>query len=224
MKPQLPFPLLDAPEALASCNGWTVEVYRDLLALQAGAVSHEALDAKYLYRQAILTLDLTGFTIHAMKDRPLDALLRILDAQKVCVPILHEYGATLVRAFADNLVGLFGEPGAAVEAAFEMHRRIALFNESPHAREKPAQACIGIGYGDVYRIGPNLAMGDEMNRASRLGEDIARSNETLVTSNVYLALRQRPGFVFEPLASDDQLFPYYRASPGSRGATHGALR
>ena len=33
-KPPLPFPLLDAPEALANCNGWTEEVYRDLMALQ----------------------------------------------------------------------------------------------------------------------------------------------------------------------------------------------
>jgi hypothetical protein len=55
-------------------------------------------------------------------------------------------------------------------------------------------------------------MGDEMNRAAKLGEDIARGNETLVTSNVYFALRQRPDVVFEQLASDDQLFAYYRAS------------
>ena len=56
MKAKLPFPLLDTPSVLASCDGWTEEVYRDLLALQQGSVTHEALDAKYLYRRAILTL------------------------------------------------------------------------------------------------------------------------------------------------------------------------
>ena len=75
-----------------------------------------------------------------------------------------------------------------------------------------ALACIGIGYGDVYAIGPNLSMGDEMNRASKLGEDTARGNETLVTPNVYQALRDRVNVRFEEIASDDQLFPYYRAS------------
>ena len=65
----------------------------------------------------------------------------------------------------------------------------------------------------MYAIGPNLAMGDEMNRASRLGEDTARGNETLVTSNAYFALRSRSDVQFEQLASDDQLFPYYRALP-----------
>lgn len=213
MKQKLSFPLLDAPADLARCNGWTEEVYRDLLALQGGAISYEALDAKYLRKRAILTLDLTGFTVQAMKGRQLSALLRVLDAQKVCIPVLHEHGALLVRAFADDLVGLFEDPGQAIDAAFEIHRRVAAFNHSEHASEKPALACIGIGYGDVYAIGPNLAMGDEMNRASKLGEDTARGNETLVTSNVYFALRNRSDVLFEQLASDDQLFPYYRASP-----------
>lgn len=212
MDAPLPFPLLDEPESLAHCQGWTEEVYRDLLALRRGELSHEHLDAKYLYRQAILTLDFTGFTVHAMKGRPLDALLRILDAQRVCVPALWHHRATLVRAFADDLVGLFDDPAHALDAAFEIHRRIALFNQSAHASERPAQACIGIGWGEVYRIGPNLAMGDEMNRASKLGEDTARGNETLVTANVYFALRGRTDVEFEQLASDDQLFPYYRAT------------
>jgi class 3 adenylate cyclase len=158
-------------------------------------------------------LDLTGFTVQAMRGRQLNALLRILDAQKVCIPVLHEHGALLVRAFADDLVGLFEDPGQAIDAAFEIHRRVTAFNHSEHASEMPALACIGIGYGDVYAIGPNLAMGDEMNRASKLGEDTARGSETLVTSNVYSALRNRSDVLFEQLASDDQLFPYYRASP-----------
>lgn len=144
-EPRFPFPLLDAPEALANCNGWSEEVYRDLMALQQGSRSHEALDRKYLYRKAILTLDCTGFTLQAMNGRQAHALLRILDAQRVCVPVLHEHDATLVRAFADDLVGLFDEPGQALDAAFEIHRRIALFNHSTHPSEKPAQACIGIG-------------------------------------------------------------------------------
>lgn len=210
---KLPFPLLDSPERLARCNGWTEEVYRDLMALRAGAVTYETLDAKYLCKRAILTLDLTGFTVAAMRGRGLDALLRILDAQQVCVPVFHEHDALLVRAFADDLVALFEEPGQALAAAFEIHRRVQEFNHSGQAAEKPALACIGVGYGDVYAIGPNLAMGDEMNRASKLGEDIARGNETLVTSNVYFALRHRPDILFEQLASDDQLFPYFRASP-----------
>jgi len=165
-----------------------------------------------LYRKAILALDLTGFTVQAMKAAQLRSLLHILDAQKVCIPVLYEQRATLVRAFADALVGLFDDPVRAVDAAFEIHWRIAAFNHSGFASDSPPLACIVIGYGDVYRIGPNLATADEVNRAAKLGGDIARGNETLVTLNGYVALRHRTDARFEQLAADDPLFPYYRAS------------
>ena len=212
MRDALPFALLDDPEQLATYDGWSADFYRDLLDFQAGRMSHAELDARYLYRTTILTLDMTGFTTSCFEGRQVEAFLRILNAQKVCIPVLHEFDATLVRAFADDLVALFDAPGKALDAAQEIHRRIELFNASGLATERPAYCSIGIGFGDVYRIGPNLSMGDEMNRAAKLGEDIARGNETLVTTNVYLALRNRSDVLFEQLASDDQLFPYYRAT------------
>jgi hypothetical protein len=147
-----------------------------------------------------------------MKAPQLRSLLHILDAQKVCIPVLYEQGATPVRAFADALVGLFDDPARGVDAACEIHWRIAVFNHSGFASDSPPLACIIIGYRDAYRIGPNLATADEMNRAAKLGEDIARGNETLVTANVYVALRHRTDARFEQLAADDPLFPYYRAS------------
>jgi class 3 adenylate cyclase len=74
---------------------------------------------------------------------------------------------------------------------------------------------VGIGYGEVYAFGPNRAMGDEMNRSSKLGEDIARGGETLITENVYEALRGRMDVVLEPVTGDDMLFRYYRAVPAN---------
>jgi class 3 adenylate cyclase len=213
MRPVYPFPLLDQPAELARHNGWTEEVYSDLLAFQAGRMSRAELDAKYLHRKAILVLDLTGFTVSCFDGRHAHAFLRILDAQKVCVPVLREHDPWLIRAFADDLVALFDDPGKALDAALEMHRRIALFNDSALATGDPARCSVGIGYGNVYSIGPNLAMGDEMNRASRLGEDTARGAETLVTENLYQALRHRSDVVFESRSHEDCPFPYFRATP-----------
>jgi class 3 adenylate cyclase len=207
-----PFALLDMPEELARCNGWTEDVYCDLLAYQTGRLTREELDARYVHRKAILTLDLTGFTVSCFDGGQVQAFLRILDAQKVCIPVLKEHRAWLIRAFADDLVALFDDPGPALDAAFEMHRRIALFAEHGLAGKNPVQCCIGIGYGDVYAIGPNLAMGDEMNRASKLGEDTARGTETLVTESVQEVLSHRRDVEFESISHDDLPFPYYRAS------------
>lgn len=213
MKPEFPFRLIDDPASLGEYAGWAPEVYVDFDAYRRGELTREGLDAKYRYRVAILCLDMTGFTQACIDQAQIDGLLRIYDAQRVCVPVLQDHKASLIHAFADDLVALFEEPGAALDAALELHRRVALFNNSPLASEQPAECCIGIGYGEVYRIGPNLAQGDEMNRASKLGEDIARGRETLVTENVFAALKHRQDIAFEPQSGDDLQFPFYRAVP-----------
>jgi hypothetical protein len=54
-------------------------------------------------------------------------------------------------------------------------------------------------------------MGDEMNKASKLGEDIARGTETLVTSNAYKALTARKDCIFHKRYQEEVAFPFYQA-------------
>lgn len=207
-----PYQLLDDVQALASFEGWSEGVYRDFFRLQKGEMTEAEFNEKYHREHAILSMDMTGYTLSAMRYGELQSLLRILDAQRVVIPVLQEFGAELIRCFADDIVALFHEPNAAVDAAFEVHRRIQLFNESPLTSQSPTQCCAGVGFGRVFSIGPNLAQGDEMNRASKLGEDIARANETLITERTYAAIMKRDDIRFEWQHQDDQLFPYYRAT------------
>ena len=209
MGAQYPFPLMTDPAELAALGEWSEELYRDFGEFREGRLSEEALRERYQARSAILCLDMTGFTETTIRFGELQSLLRIWDVQKVCGPIFKAYNARLTRAFADDLTVLFDRPEDALEAAMEVHRRIALFNHSDQAGPHPAECCIGLGYGEVFAIGPNLAMGDEMNRASKLGEDTARANETLVTQNVYEALRHRKDCRFSRQNKDDLPFPFY---------------
>ena len=141
----------------------------------------------------------------------LQSLLRIRDVQAVCCPIFVEHHARLMRAFADDLTVLFDDPNDALDSALEVHRRIRIFNGSELAGAHPAECCIGLGYGEVFAIGPNLAMGDEMNRAAKLGEDTARANEILVTEKAYEALQRRTDCEFQRRSTDDLPFPFYTA-------------
>ena len=211
MSTKLPFRILEDAELLASYRGWDQDVYNDLLAVQRGKLAEEALWAKYGYERAILSLDMTGFTYSAIHNGELQSLLRILDAQKVCAPVLQEFDAELIRFFADDIVAIFEDPSVALDASFELHRRVALFNQSRPAGDNTTECCIGIGYGRVLAIGPNRSQGNEMVQASKLGEDIARANEVLVTERAYGALSHRTDVNFEPQSYDDQLFPFYRA-------------
>ena len=207
-----PYRLLDDVKTLASFEGWGEEVYQDFFSLQRGEMTEAEFSDKYHHERAVLSIDMTGFTSSAMRRGELQSLLRIMDAQRVAIPVMQELGADLIRCFADDIVALFHDPNVALDAAFETHRRIQLFNKSELASDNPTNCCAGIGFGRVFAIGPNLAQGDEMNRASKLGEDIARANEILVTERAYAALANRDDIHFESQNQDDQLFPFYRAS------------
>lgn len=210
----MPYPhnLIDDPLQLSEFKGWSAEVYTDFLRLKQGEMTEDEFNEKYHWQRAILSIDMTGFTVSAMRRGELQSLLRIFDAQRVCIPTLQEFGADLIHCFADDIVALFTEANAALNAAFEIHRRIDLFNNSSLASEHPTRCCAGIGFGYVFSIGPNLAQGDEMNRASKLGEDIARANETLLTEKAFAALSARDDVHFELQDKDDRLFAFYRAT------------
>jgi class 3 adenylate cyclase len=215
MATTLGFPLQDDPSELAAFGGWDESVYRDLLALEAREMQQSDFDAKYLSTRCILVLDMTGFTVAAMHGGSLDSFLRILDTQKICFPVLRDARASLVRAFADDVTALFEDPHAALDAALEIHRRIGRFNDFAGKHAHPPECCIGIGYGPVYEIGPNRAMGDEMNRTSVLGEDTARGSETLITAGAHAVLADRSDVRFEAQGTDDLAFPYYRVTTES---------
>lgn len=201
-------PLLEDPEELAGFKQWSAEVYVDFLKIQNGKMTREEFRERYLYTRAILVLDLTGFTENCM-DGQIASLLRIFDAQKVAIPVLKEQRSTMIRTFADNVVALFEQPDNALDAALEIHERVDQFARSGLGGDQPAQCCIGVGFGEAYAIGVNLAMGDEMNQASKLGEDIARGRETLITSRMHAAVSRRDDLEFVSEHSDDQLFPYF---------------
>lgn len=207
-----PYRLLDDTAALASFKGWSGEVYEDFFKLRAGVISEAAFRDKYCRERAILDIDMTGFTLSAFEVGEINSLTRIFDAQRVLLPVLQDYGAELIRCFADDVVALFREPGSAVDAALEIHGRVRQFNASALASAHPTVCCAGIGFGSVFAIGPNLAQGDEMNRAAKLGEDIARGNETLVTERAYEALKSRDDLAFERQDRDDLLFPFFRVT------------
>jgi hypothetical protein len=102
MAGDISFNLLNCPKELSSYRGWKEDVYRDLLAFRHGELTARALRDKYTRRCAILSMDMTGFTATAIRIGELESLVRILDAQRICIPVMRAYEAELIRCFADN--------------------------------------------------------------------------------------------------------------------------
>lgn len=212
-----PYELIEDPKILAELGEWDEDVYCSFMKCQTGEMSEEEFRKKYAYDAAILILNMTGFTKTCMDYGSLFSFLKIFDIQKICLPILMEFGAKRIRTFADNFTATFSHPENALDAALEIHRRIYIFNEPQQQNGEVCFECsIGLGYGEVFKIGPDQAMGSEMNQASKLGEDTARKGEVMITEGFFNALKSQSNLTFVPCANDDLPFRYYRVEPNDK--------
>jgi class 3 adenylate cyclase len=214
---KFPYELIQDPKLLAELGEWDEDVYCSFMKCQTGEMSEEEFRKKYAYEAAILILNMTGFTKACIKRGSLYSFLRIFDVQKICLPIFMEFGAKRIRTFADNFTATFHHPGTALDAAFEIHRRVRIFNQ-PHQQngEVCFECSIGLGYGEVFKIGPDQAMGSEMNQTSKLGEDTAKKGEIMITEGFYGAVKDRSDLTFVQCTHDDLPFRYYRVEPNEK--------
>ena len=131
-------------------------------------------------RWAIMFTDLSGFSRQAAKFGITHFLQIIHEKKKMLLPIVAAHDGILLKVEADSFLLIFRKPDRALQCAIEMQRRCQLTNER-RLPEEQIILCLGIGYGDVLRVGDHDVWGREVNAASKLGEDTAGPNEILVT-------------------------------------------
>jgi class 3 adenylate cyclase len=139
-------------------------------------------DIDRLFRRtvAVLVLDTCGFS-RRVRELGIVHFLALLERmERVVRPDIEAAGGRILRREADNLFAVFEDAGSAVQAARTVQRGLRAANEAlPEADELGAS--IGIGFGEVLLVGDDDVWGDEMNLASKLGEDLAECGEILVT-------------------------------------------
>ena len=214
---KFPHEMIEDPKLLAKFGEWDEDVYGSFLRCQSGEMDEEEFRERYAIEVAILILNMTGFTKSCLKYGSLYSFLRIFDIQKICLPIFMEFGAKRIRTFADNFTVTFSHPETALNAAFEINRRVRIFNQP---REQSAEICfecsIGLGYGEVFKIGPDQAMGIEMNQASKLGEDTARKGEIMINEGFFSAVKARSDLAFVLCTHEDLPFRFYRIESNNK--------
>jgi len=83
-----------------------------------------------------------------------------------------------------------------VASTASQERLEKLIEERLKPKAEEVLLCIGLGYGDVLRIGDSDVFGAEVNAASKLGEDHARPYEIMVTGGVKQAASGGKGMKF----------------------------
>jgi adenylate cyclase len=157
---------------------------------QAGA-DRAAVDAAIFARfgrmQAVMFTDLVGFSRVVEAFGIVHFLQLIQESETLFLPLIHQHGGVCIKHEGDSLLVLFDTPEQALATARAMVQTTVAVNPE-RAPEDRIEVCIGLGYGTVLRIGDDEVWGAEVNAASKLGEDMAKGGEILVTDTVRQAL------------------------------------
>ncbi len=149
---------------------------------------------------AVMFTDLAGFSRRVEQFGILHFLQTIHEHKKLVAPLIGDHDGVLLKAEGDSLLVLFRRPEVALNCAIAMQRACQRVNE----RRKPEEQillCVGIGFGDLLRV-PDDAWGKELNAASKLGEDTAKSGEILLTDAAKQAIGPHPGVTVERMDVD----------------------
>ena len=175
-----------------------VDRLNELPAAARGGVE-EQIWTEFGVERAVLALDMSHFSLSVRRSGILGYLGLIRRMQVITRPIVEAHGGSLVEFHADNLMAVFPDVAAAVEAALAMNR--ALGAELNADGGPLIEVGIGIDHGRFLFVEGCRCFGDTVNTAFKLGEDLAQAGEILLTANA----RARLPDTF-PHALDEQQF------------------
>ncbi len=156
----------------------------------------EIIDDVFGQDKAVLVLDMSGFCRTARAHSIVLVLSMIYQMREILRPCVESAGGRLIKAEADNLFCLFDTVIDAARACRQIHSRLTEANKQMpvHCR---LNVSIGIGYGHILNIEDKDLFGDEVNLASKLGEDIAGKGEILLTENAFAQLQKDDSLINE---------------------------
>lgn len=147
---------------------------------------------------AVMFTDLSGFSRRVAEFGIIHFLQVIHESLRVFTPCIERHDGILLKVEADSLLVIFRQPSRAFACAVAMQRACRDYNLGRPPAEHVLLS-VGLGYGEMLRIGDEDVFGAEVNAASKLGEDTAKAWEILVTDAFRAQLGQRPGVEFAPL-------------------------
>jgi class 3 adenylate cyclase len=159
----------------------------------------KTLWAEFGATSAVMVMDMSGFSQLTQKYGVIHYLSMVKRMQLTSQPIIEQLDGQVVKFEADNCFAMFANVLSAVKAAIRLNTAfdaINRFTETPF----DIRVSIGIDYGDVLLIGGPDYFGDTVNRASKLGEDVAGPGEILITERAFQKIPPETGYTGKSIA------------------------
>ena len=150
----------------------------------------------YGTEKAILVVDMSGFSLLTERFGIVHYLSMVRRMQMTSKPIVESFKGTVVKYEADNCFALFDNPLNAIRASISLNFAFDAENIlTPD--ELDIRISSGIDYGRVLIVAGKDFFGNAVNHASKLGEDLAKPGEILVTSKAMKLVPSEAGITFE---------------------------
>lgn len=146
----------------------------------------------------VMFTDLSGFSRRVAEFGIIHFLQTIHESERLLIPVIDGHDGFVLKVEGDSFLAIFRNARKCLQCALAMQQTVSDYNINRLDEEK-VLLCIGLGYGRMLRIGDTDVFGAEVNAASRLGEDLAKSGETMVTGEFLKQCENLPGIRFEPL-------------------------
>jgi class 3 adenylate cyclase len=147
---------------------------------------------------AVLYTDLAGFSRNVAEFGIIHFLQTIYESHRLLVPLIERDNGILLKTEGDSLIVIFRHVNDALRCALAMQKCTREYNETRIDAEK-VLLCVGIGYGEMLRIGDTDIFGAEVNAACKLGEDVAKASEILLTGAASREARLPPATSLQQL-------------------------
>jgi class 3 adenylate cyclase len=149
----------------------------------------------------VMFTDLSGFSRGVAKFGIIHFLQMIHESERLLIPRIEAHDGILLKVEGDSFLVIFRNVRKALQCSIDMQRTLETYNEA-RAPEDQVLLCVGLGFGRMLRIGDTDVFGAEVNAASKLGEDLAKAREVLVTESVRREAADVRAISFEPLAEE----------------------
>lgn len=148
--------------------------------------------------QTVMVVDMSGFSMLTEKHGIVHYLSMVRRMQLTAAPIITGYGGRVIKFEADNCFAMFPNALGAVQSAIALNHAFDAANIlTPD--ELDIRISCGIDHGRILVIDNSDYYGHAVNRASKLGEDLASPGEILITGTAGHDIPADAGIHMQPV-------------------------
>ena len=146
----------------------------------------------------VMMTDLAGFSRRVAEYGIIHFLQTIYESERLLLPVIEQHEGFLLKTDGDSFLVIFRKPQKALQCALAMQQILIPYNEAKLEQER-VHLCVGLGFGKILRVGNTEVFGAEVNAVCKLGEDVAKQGETLVTGAFQQACADFAGVTYQKL-------------------------